>query len=429
MASSYSSNYLRLLSVTKQLTSHVKNGHHNKALSLFHQLQSSPNLTLDPFVFSLTLKSCTVLTHSQLGVSIHCHSLKSSFLQNPFISSSLIDMYGKCVSISLARKLFDETTVRNVVVWNAMISLYVNNGDVGIALNLFGDMDVEKNESTFNSIIAGLGRVEEGTFKAISVYRRMVELRLRPNLITLLALLPACVVLAELNLIKEIHGYGVRNDIDPHPQLRSGLVEAYGRCGSLVYASSVFNGMKERDVVAWSSLISAYAVHGEAKRALGIFKEMENAKVRPDVITFLSVLKACSHAGSADEALYYFSRMRTKYDIQPDSDNYSCLIDVLSRAGRLHEACEVIREMPMKATAKAWGALLGACRTYGEVEIAEFAARELFKIEPENPANFVLMARIYASVGRHEEAEELRQEMKERGVKASPGSSWVVHQE
>ncbi|KDP31093.1 hypothetical protein JCGZ_11469 [Jatropha curcas] len=348
------------------------------------------------------------------------------FLSNPFVACALVDMYGKCVSTFSARKLFDEIPQRNVVVWNAMISLYTHSNCVSDALYMFDAMHVAPDASTFNAIIAGLAGTEDGSAKAIAFYWRMRELSLKPNLITLLALLRACVRMTSLNMIKEIHGCSIRNHIDPHPQLRSGLVEAYGRCGCLINASNVFYNMKERDVVAWSSLISAYALHGEARSALETFHHMEMAKVLPDDITFLAVLKACSHAGLADDALDYFARMQQDYGLQPSSDHYSCLVDVLSRAGRLYEAYDIIRGMPVKVTVKAWGALLGACRTYGEVELAEIAGRALFEIEPDNPANYVLLARIYASMGRHGEAERMRREMKEKGVKVAPGGSWVT---
>ncbi|RVW23795.1 putative pentatricopeptide repeat-containing protein [Vitis vinifera] len=232
-------------------------------------------------------------------------------------------------------------------------------------------MDVEPNASTFNAIISGLSGLEDGSFKALSFYRRMGEVGLKQNLITLLALLPACVDLAALTLIKEIHGYAIRNGIDPHPHLRSCLVEAYGRCGCIVNSQCVFQSisMSERDVVAWSSLISAYALHGDARTALETFEQMEMAKVQPD--------------------------------------------------GSLSWGFEGLLLQNL-------GALLGACRTYGEVELAEIAGRALFELEPDNAANYVLLARIYASVGRHEEAQRMRREMNEMGVKAAPGSSWVV---
>ncbi|KAM3343559.1 hypothetical protein P3S68_025648 [Capsicum galapagoense] len=427
--SSFSSNFQRLLSYTKLLTSHVNQGQHQQALSLFHHIHSTLSHSLDPFVFPLALKSCAALSFPQLGATVHAHTYKASFLSNPFVACALVDMYGKCVSVESARRLFDELPERNVVVWNSMISVYLRCNDVVRALELFEVMDVGRNEATFNAVIAGLVETLDGFCKAVSCYREMERMGLRPNLITILALLRACVGVADVNLIEQIHGYSIRNDIDPDVQLRSGLIEGYGRCGCLDKAHLVFLSMRNRDVVAWSSLISAYALHGKARTALDVFEQMEKANVRPDGITLLGVLKACSHAGLADEAQLYFSRMRVRYGVEANSDHYSCLIDVLSRAGRLHQAYDVIRKMPVKVTAKAWGALLASCRTYGEVELAEIAGKALFEVEPENPANFVILARIYASNRRFQEAERLRQEMIKRGMKAAPGSSWVVHQD
>lgn len=331
------------------------------------------------------------------------------------------------MSLSSARQLFDEIPLRNDVVWNVMISLYAHSNNVSLAVRLLESMDVAPNTSTFNSIIDCLSRLDDDSYKALAFYRRMQGFGLRGDFITALALLSACAGIGALKLIKEIHGFSLRNGIDPNPQLRSCLVEAYGRCGYVDYACRVFYSMKEqeRDVVAWSSLISAYALHGEARKALEIFHDMEDANVKPDGITLLGVLKACSHAGLADEAKGYVARMQEAYGVELTSDHYSCLVDVLSRAGKLYEAYDILTKMPVKATAKAWGALLGACRTYGEVDLAEVAGRALFEIEPNNAANYVLLARIYATAGRYEEANNLRIEMNERRVKIAPGSSWV----
>ncbi|KAG7652935.1 Pentatricopeptide repeat [Arabidopsis suecica] len=426
MSSSYALNCTKLISLTKQLSSYANQGNHEQALNLFRQMHSSFALPLDAHVFSLALKSCAAAFRPVLGGSVHAHSVKSNFLSNPFVGCALLDMYGKCLSVSHARKLFDEIPERNAVVWNAMISHYTHCGKIQEAVELYEAMDVMPNESSFNAIIKGLVGTEDGSYKAIEFYRKMIDFRFKPNLITLLALVSACSAIGAFRLIKEIHSYAFRNLIEPHPQLKSGLVEAYGRCGCIVYVKLVFGSMVDRDVVAWSSLISAYALHGDAESALRTFQEMESAKVTPDDIAFLNVLKACSHAGLADEALVYFKTMQGDYGLRASRDHYSCLVDVLSRVGRFEEAYKVIQAMPEKPTAKTWGALLGACRNYGEVELAEIAAKELWKIEPENPANYVLLGKIYMSVGRQEEAERLRMEMKERGVKVSPGSSWCL---
>ncbi|KAL8031455.1 hypothetical protein ABFX02_13G026000 [Erythranthe guttata] len=423
---SYSSNYLRLLSYTKLLTSHVNNGRHHQALSLFQHIHSSLSQCLDPFIFPLALKSSSFLRRPDIGASIHALAVKSSFVNSPFVACGLVDLYGKCVSIFSARKVFDEIPERNVVVWNSMISLYTHSKDMQSALNLFDAMDFPPNASTFNTIIMGFSEMEDGLFDTLKFYRKMQETNIHPNLITLLGLLRAFVSVSALNLIKEMHAFSIRNDVDPNSHLSSGLVEAYGRCGCLQKARFVFDSINQKDVVAWSSLISAYALHGQAGKALETFEQMESQNVRADEITFLGVLKACSHAGLADVALMYFSRMNDHYGVGPNSDHFACLVDVLSRAGRLHEAYEVLRKMSTKATAKAWGALLGACCTFGEVDLAEISGRALLEIEPNNPANYVLLARIYGGWGRYEEAEKVRSEMVKRGINVSPGSSWVA---
>jgi pentatricopeptide repeat protein len=151
----------------------------------------------------------------------------------------------------------------------------------------------------------------------------------------------------------------------------SALIEAYGRCGFVAGAQRVFDQVRDRDVVVWSSLVSAYAFHGHAEVAMSLFRHMqEQDNVRPDGIMFLSLLAACAHSGRADDALRYFDVLTKRYEVEACGDHYSCLVDVLGRAGRLHQAYELIRTMPFKVTAKAWGALLAACRKYGEVRLA-----------------------------------------------------------
>ncbi|XP_020092308.1 putative pentatricopeptide repeat-containing protein At1g03510 [Ananas comosus] len=418
----------RLVSCTKLLTTYVNQGCHHQALSLFSHMFSSPDIALDPFAFPLALKSSAALRLPDAVASIHSHTIKSGLLCSPFVASALVGAYGKCFSINHARQLFDECPQRNAAVWNAAISLYAHSNDIATALQLFELMDVAPTASSYNTIIAALAESDEWPSKAIEFYRRMRCSGVKPNFITLLALVPSCVQIGALNSIKEIHGFAIRCCVSTHAHLGSTLIEAYGRSGSLISASKVFDEMPERDVVAWSSMVSAYAFHGYAEIAVSTFKQMESNNIRPDGVTFLSVLKACSHAGRADDALKYVDVLTKHYGVEAYSNHYSCLVDVLSRAGRLHEAHKIIRGMPVMASAKAWGALLAACRKYGEVELAEVAGRVLFEIEPQNAGNFVLLSSVYAGAGMHEAAEGVQREMEERGVRRLPGSSWVISQ-
>ncbi|XP_072958427.1 putative pentatricopeptide repeat-containing protein At1g03510 [Typha angustifolia] len=425
---SLQNSHQRLLYYTKLLTTYVNQGQHHQALTLFSQMFASPDLNLDPFAFPLALKSSAALRESHAVALIHAHTVKAGILASPFVASALVDSYGKCFSVAHARKMFDELPQRNAVVWNAMISLYGHSHDIQRAMQLFELMDVPPTASAYNSIIAALAEFEDGSSQAIEFYRRMQRSSVKPNLVTVLAVIPPCVGIGAINLIKEIHGFAVRYCFHMHSHLGSALIEAYGRCGSLVNARQIFDRMEVRDVVVWSSMVSAYAFHGCAEVAMSIFDQMRSDNVRPDGVMFLGVLKACSHAGRADDALMYFDVLTKHYGVEACSDHYSCLVDVLSRAGRLHDAYKIIQGMPMNASAKAWGALLGACRKYREVGLAEIAGGVLFKIEPENAGNYVLLASIYSSVGKYEEAERVRREMEERGVMRLPGASWVISQ-
>ncbi|KAG8061807.1 hypothetical protein GUJ93_ZPchr0003g17886 [Zizania palustris] len=356
----------RLASLTKVLTSHVNAGRHGCALAFVSRMLSDPDLPplSDPsfaYVFPLALKSSSALRLPFAAASLHALAAKCGLLSSPFIASALVASYGSCASPELARRLFDELPRRNAVVWSAMISVHIRSGDVAAALRELDLMDVDPTASCFNSVIAAVAESGDHPAQAIELYRRMRRMGVRPCLITLLALVPSCTELGALGSIKEMHGFAVRHGMFVSCHLGSSLIEAYGRCGSLVSARTVFDQVQERDVVVWSSIVSAYAFHGHADVAMSLFRQMELDNVQPDGIMFLGVLKACGHAGRAEDAL---------------------------KAGRLHQAYDVIQTMPVKVTAKAWGALLSACKKYGDVGLAEVAGRALFEIEPENAVKF-----------------------------------------
>ncbi|KAK3148741.1 hypothetical protein QOZ80_3AG0208050 [Eleusine coracana subsp. coracana] len=427
------SRHHRLASLTRQLTSHVNAGRHRDALVLFSRMLTSPDLPplTDPsfaHAFPLGLKSATALRVRSAAASFHALTAKCGLLSSPFLSSALIASYGALRAPALARRLFDELPARNAVVWSAMISVHVRAGDITEAARALDLMDVTPTASCFNVVISAVAESGKQPARAIEVYRHMQRVGVAPSFITLLAIIPSFTAMGALSSIKEVHGFAIRNIMSAMSHIGSSLIEAYGRCGSVACAQRVFDQVQDRDLVVWSSLVSAYAFHGHAEVAMSLFRHMEEQDdVRPDGIMFLSLLAACAHSGRADDALQYFDVLTKRYGVAACGDHYSCLVDVLGRAGRLHQAYELIRTMPFKVTAKAWGALLAACRKYGEVGLAEIAGRALFDIEPENAGNFVSLANIYSGVGMHEKAEQVRMEMEQRGVQRLPGSSWMIH--
>jgi pentatricopeptide repeat protein len=189
------------------------------------------------------------------------------------------------------------------------------------------------------------------------------------------------------------------------------------------YARQCFDsiGQCEKNLVAWNTMITAYTSHGCGMECVWTFEEMIRAGIQPDNITFVGLLSGCNHSGLVDVGLKYFNCMNTIYSVEPRVEHYACIVDLLGRAGRLVEAKELIDKMPMQAGPSVWGALLFACQSHRNLEIAEIAARKLFVLEPENSGNYVLLSNMYAKVGMWKEVDNLRSLLKCRGMKKSPG--------
>lgn len=139
----------------------------------------------------------------------------------------------------------------------------------------------------------------------------------------------------------------------------------------------------------------------------------------------VGVLSACSHTGLTDRGTEYFHSMNKDYGITPNSKHYACMIDLLGRAGCLEEAQNLIRNMPFEPDAATWGALLGASRIHGNMELGEQAAEMVFKMEPHNSGMYVLLSNLYAASGRWVDVSKMRLKMRQIGVQKTPGYSWV----
>lgn len=205
----------------------------------------------------------------------------------------------------------------------------------------------------------------------------------------------------------------------------------YAKCGCLNFSRKVFDEMPKTNVITWNVLIMAYGMHGQGKEALNLLRTMttqvpQGSEVQPNDITFIAVFAACSHSGLVDEGLKLFYNMREEYGIDPKSDHYACIVDLLGRAGKLDSAYELINNMDVKYDrAGPWSSLLGACRVHKNVKLGEIAARNLIEAEPHVDSHYVLLSNIYASVGLWEKAMEVRKNMKQMGVRKEPGCSWI----
>ena len=323
-----------------------------------------------------------------------------------------------------ARKVFDEMSYRDVVVWNLMIRGFCELGEVDLGLRLFRQMS-ERSVVSWNSMISCLAR-SGWDREALELFCEMRDQDFELDEATVVIVLPVCARLGAVEVGQWIHSYsGSRGLLRDVISVGNSLVDFYCKCGNLEVALGLFNEMPHKNVVSWNAMISGLAFNGEGEVGVKLFKEMMNDGMSPNDATFVGVLACCAHAGLVEKGRELFASMYENHQIQPKLEHYGCMVDLLGRSGLVREAHGLIRNMPMKPNAALWGALLGACRTHGDVEIAVVSVKELINIEPWNSGNYVLLSNIYAEEGRWDEVAMVRVLMKEKCIKKAPGQSVI----
>lgn len=341
------------------------------------------------------LSSCVQAEGLCQGRLIHSCGIQRGFDSDISVLNTLISMYSKCGDINSARFLFDGMCDRTCVSWTAMISGYAEKGDMEVALRLFFAMEA-----------AGE----------------------KPDLVTVLSIISGCGQSGALELGKWIDNYADSGGLKDNVIICNALMDMYSKCGSIGDARKHFYSMPEKTVVSWTTMIAGCALNGEFLDALNLFHQMLELDFRPNHVTFLAVLQACTHAGFLEKGWDYFNMMTKVYNINPGLDHYSCMADLLARKGKLKEALDLVQNMPIKPDAGIWGALLSACKIHRDIEIGEHVAHRLFELEPHAAAPYVEMANIYALEGRWDGVAKIRSMMKCNRVKKFPGESHVrVH--
>lgn len=337
--------------------------------------------------------------------------------------TAMLTGYTQCGRIKEASELFDAMPVKSVVSCNAMILGFGQNGEVAKAREVFDQMR-EKDDGTWSAMIkVCIGKGLE--LEALKLFSAMQRHGIRPNFPCLISILLVCASLASLDHGRQVHTQLLKCQFDSDVYVASVLITVYMKCGDLVKAKRVFDRFSPKDVVMWNSIITGYAQHGLGEAALQVFNEMCSLGIPADDVTFVGVLSACSYSGKVNEGLEIFESMKSKYLVDPIIEHYACMVDLLGRAGRLNEAMNLIKTMPFEADAIIWGSLMGACRTHMNMDMAEVAANKLLKLEPKNTGPYILLSNIYAYKGKWAEVAKLRENMRSREVKKSPGCSWI----
>lgn len=337
--------------------------------------------------------------------------------------NAMIAGYVQTKRMDMARELFEAMTCKNVASWNTMITGYAQSGEITHARNLFDRMP-QHDCISWAAIIAGYAQsgYSEDSLRLFIEMKRYGE---RLNRSPFTSVLSTCANLASLELGKQLHGQLVKVGFEAGCFVGNALLVMYCKCGSVEEAYHAFEEIVDKDVISWNTMIAGYARHGFGKDALMLFKSMKTVGIKPDDITMVGILSACSHTGLVEKGTEYFYSMNRDYGVIPNSKHYTCMVDLLGRAGRLDEAQNLMKNMPFEPDAATWGALLGACRLYGKTELAEKAAEVIFEMEPENAGMYVLLSNLYAASGRWGDVSKMRLKMRDRGVKKVTGYSWL----
>ncbi|XP_008778188.2 pentatricopeptide repeat-containing protein At3g62890-like [Phoenix dactylifera] len=337
--------------------------------------------------------------------------------------NTILDLYCKMGDVRAARRLFDEMPERNIVSWNAMISGHAKAGDFVAARELF-DLMPERNVVSWNAVIGCYFHC--GLFsETLDLFRMMQATDMKPNEVTVVAVLPACAHLGALDLGQWVHAYIQKQRIKMDLYVTAALVDMYGRCGSLEDARKVFDHAMKRDAFLCSTMIEVFAMHGRAQEAFQVFDFMRSEGIWPNDVTFMGILRACAHGGLVEFGLKYFNMMMAQFKLMPKVEHFGCMVDLLGRAGHLEEAHDLILGMPMEPPPMVWASLLSACKIHGNVKLAEEVAFHLIELEPQSCANYVVLSNMYSKANRWEDAAKIRRMMKEKGVVKKLGCSSI----
>lgn len=412
-----------IVSWNSMISGFVQGGSPEEALQLFKRMKME-NARPNRVTMVGVLSACAKKIDLEFGRWACDYIERNGIDINLILSNAMLDMYVKCGSLEDARRLFDKMEEKDIVSWTTMIDGYAKVGDYDAARRVF-DVMPREDITAWNALISSYqqnGKPKE----ALAIFRELqLNKNTKPNEVTLASTLAACAQLGAMDLGGWIHVYIKKQGIKLNFHLTTSLIDMYSKCGHLEKALEVFYSVERRDVFVWSAMIAGLAMHGHGRAAIDLFSKMQETKVKPNAVTFTNLLCACSHSGLVDEGRLFFNQMRPVYGVVPGSKHYACMVDILGRAGCLEEAVELIEKMPIVPSASVWGALLGACRIYGNVELAEMACSRLLETDSNNHGAYVLLSNIYAKAGKWDCVSRLRQHMKVSGLEKEPGCSSI----
>lgn len=346
----------------------------------------------DHFTFGSVLKASDAANGIIKVCQIHGLIVQLGYGSHVALTGSLIDAYVKCDSLVSAYSLYANMPRKDIISCTALMTGYAHDSNYGM--------------------------------EALDLFKEMQQIQMIDDVI-LCTMLNICANMASLSMGKQIHALALKYKPSYDVAMGNALIDMYAKSGEIKDANRAFDEMEDKNVISWTSLITGYGNHGYAHEAIALFRKMEYEGLKPNDITFLSLLFACSHCGFTHEGWDCFNNMISKYNILPRAEHFSCMVDLLARGGQLEEACSMISKMNIKPNTSLWGAILWACSIYGNMSLGKEAASHVFNMDPDNSVNYVVLADMYAAAGAWNCAQEMRKLMGEMGLKKVPGSSFI----
>ncbi|XP_047307606.1 pentatricopeptide repeat-containing protein At3g14730 [Impatiens glandulifera] len=369
-------------------------GQHDRALQVFG-LMVEQGFVPSRFTVTGILSAFASNGDLKSGMAIHGFVIKMNYDSGVAVSNALIDIYGKCKRLEDAKTVFNVIHEKDVFSWNSIICVHEQCGD---------------HDETLRHFYA------------------MLRAGVKPDLVTITTVLPACARLAAINRGKEIHAYTIVNGLENDfcdMNAKNAIIDMYAKCGSMRDARLVFDQTSRKDLASWNIMIMGYGIHGLGEEAIRMFHAMRETRLDPDEITFVGILSACSHAGLLSQGREFFANMQTKFGITPTVEHYTCMVDLLGRAGELNEAYELISKIRVEINPIVWRAFLAACRLHGNTDLAEIATKRICELDPYHCGSYVLMSNIYGAIGRYDEVSHVRHSMRGKNVRKTLGCSWI----
>ncbi|KAG7034173.1 Pentatricopeptide repeat-containing protein, partial [Cucurbita argyrosperma subsp. argyrosperma] len=415
-----------IVSWNSMISGYNQIGYDLEALNIFSKMLYESSLKPDKFTLASVLSACANLEKLNIGKQIHAYILRTETETSEAVGNALISMYAKSGGVEIARLIIEHnrTSNLNIIAFTSLLDGYTKLGDVKPAREIFNKLR-DRDVIAWTAMIVGY--VQNGLWnEALELFRSMVNEGPEPNSYTLASMLSVSSSLASLEHGKQIHARAIKAGGSSTASVTNALIAMYAKAGSINIAKRVFDltsGKKE--TVSWTSMIMALAQHGFGEEAISLFERMLSVGMKPDHITYVGVLSACTHVGLIEQGRNYYNLMTEVHKIEPTLSHYACMIDLYGRAGLLQEAYQFIESMPIEPDNIAWGSLLASCKIHKNADLAKVAAERLLHIDPGNSGAYSALANVYSACGKWENAAKTRKLMKDRGVKKEKGFSWI----